>query len=395
MRVLLLCDRYPDSYRDGLLLRVLHLARQMVDRHRFDLLCMHDGAVVGEPSTLFRRIWTVPHPPPRTGRSWRGPFTGWNPRELYPLSSPAVRLLQRDIDPADYDLVWDAGASMLLHLPARWRAVPVVADLVDDMVLTFGRAIQQTPWSAERLRLMKYREVHRRFERDCMRRAAWCCVVSEEDAASFRAASRVPVRVVPNGVDTEFFAPDGAPEIPGRIVFEGSMSFLPNLQAATFLVEHVMPRIWSVRPDVSLALVGRDPPATLLALADERVKVTGSVDDVRPFVQQAQVFVCPLRSGAGIKNKLLQAWAMGKAVVATSVSVGGLGGADGQNLLVRDDAQALADGVLALLSDPGLRSRLGDAGRRLVCERLTWRAQAAAFEALLSDAVAAGARPAG
>ena len=207
MKVLLLCDRYPDSYRDGLLLRVLHLVKHLAGRHRFDLLCQHCGACDGEPPLLFGRIWTVPTPPARAGRGWRGPFAGWDPRELYPRNAEAIELLQTQIDPADYDAVWDAGASMLLHLPSRWDGVPVVADLVDDMVLTFGRSARNLPWSIERLRLMKYQAVHRRFERDCMQRAAWCCVVSEEDAASFRSVSRVPVRVVPTGVDVDFFAP--------------------------------------------------------------------------------------------------------------------------------------------------------------------------------------------
>lgn len=386
MRVLLLCDRYPASYRDGLLLRVLHLVRQLTARHRFDLLCLHDGDITGEPATLFQRIWTAPHLPPRAGRGWRSPFSGWNPRLLYPHSTEAVRLLVEQIDPADYDVVWDAGASMLLHLPVAWNAVPVVADLVDDMVLTFDRAARKTPWSVERLRLLKYRTVHGRFQRECMRRAAWCCVVSEEDAVSFRATSPyVPVRVIPNGVDIDFFTADEHVEVPGRIVFEGSMSFPPNMLAATFLIEEVMPRIWARQPNASVALVGRDPPAALRALAGERVLVTGSVDDVRPFVRQSQVFVCPLLSGAGIKNKLLQAWAMGKPVVATSVSIGGLGAEDGGNLLVRDGPQALAEGVLQLLADDGLRRRLGEAGRRQVRQNLTWEIQATAFESLLDD----------
>jgi glycosyltransferase involved in cell wall biosynthesis len=258
---------------------------------------------------------------------------------MYPTSFAAVRLLESEISPNDYDVLWDAGAGMLLHLPSRWDAVPLVADLVDDMVLTLSREIRNAPWSLKKLKLLKYREVNRRFERDCMRRAAYCCVASEDDAAAFSDASpSVPVKVIPNGVDADFFTPSGGPGHPGRVVFEGSMYFPPNCRAGEYLVEEIMPLVWAQRPDASVALVGRDPPPQLLALANERVVVTGAVDDIRPYVQEAEVFACPLRSGAGIKNKLLQAWAMGKAVVATPLSVAGLGARDGENMLIRDGA---------------------------------------------------------
>jgi glycosyltransferase involved in cell wall biosynthesis len=312
---------------------------------------------------------------------------------MYPTSFAAVRLLESEISPNDYDVLWDAGAGMLLHLPSRWDAVPLVADLVDDMVLTLSREIRNAPWSLKKLKLLKYREVNRRFERDCMRRAAYCCVASEDDAAAFSDASpSVPVKVIPNGVDADFFTPSGGPGHPGRVVFEGSMYFPPNCRAGEYLVEEIMPLVWAQRPDASVALVGRDPPPQLLALANERVVVTGAVDDIRPYVQEAEVFACPLRSGAGIKNKLLQAWAMGKAVVATPLSVAGLGARDGENMLIRDGAPALAAAIVSLLADAGTRERLGRAGRQLVRERFTWAAQAVAFDALLADAVAASRR---
>ena len=388
MRVLMMCRRYPVSYRHGLHLRILHLLRQMHSRHRIDLLCIHSGDTGGEPRALFERIWTVPAIA-RTSRSTGlKSMWGWNPRHMYPTSVDAVRLLETDISPSDYDVIWDAGAGMMLHLPPRWDAVPLVADLVDDMVLTLSREVRSTPWSLRKLKLLKYREVNRRFERDCMRRAAYCCVVSEDDAAAFSDASpSVPVKVIPNGVDADFFTPSEGPAHAGRVVFEGSMVFPPNRRAGAYLVEEIMPLVWAQRPDASVALVGRDPPPQLLALANERVLVTGSVDDIRPYVREAEVFACPLLSGTGIKNKVLQAWAMGKAVVATSISTGGLGARDGENMLIRDGAPALAEAIVGLLADAGARERLGRAGRQLVCERYTWAAQAEAFESMLAEAV--------
>jgi glycosyltransferase involved in cell wall biosynthesis len=147
-----------------------------------------------------------------------------------------------------------------------------------------------------------------------------------------------------------------------------------------------MPRVWARRPDVTLALVGRHPPPEVLALASHRVQVTGSVPDVRRYVREAEVFVCPLVSGAGIKNKLLQAWAMARPVVATSASIGGLGARDGVDLLVRDGAPAFAAGVLALLDDPVQASRLATQGRQAAVERFAWSAMGQLFEALLAEA---------
>lgn len=389
MKILLLCDRFPNSYRDGLLLRVLHLVRQLRIRHAIDLICFSVDTPKGETLPLFERIWWFP-PPVRNRRFSRfSPLLEWNPRHLYPFSRELESLLAHELSPEDYDLVWDAGASLFMHLPSRWIDVPLVADLVDDMVLTFSRAIRVAGNWKQRIKNFKYLMIHYLFEHYCMRRAALCCVVSDEDAASFRRISpKVPVEVVPNGVDADYFMPMPDPVIPGRLVFEGSMAFLPNQDAALFLVQEIMLRVWSQRPDATLTLVGRDPSDTILALHSDRVRVTGAVADVRPFVAEAEVFICPLRSGAGIKNKLLQAWAMGKAVIATSLSVGGLDIQKDQNVVVRDGAEAIAEAVIRLLGDRQRCEELGRLGRQTVLQKYTWPLQAAAFERLLEQTAA-------
>jgi polysaccharide biosynthesis protein PslH len=393
MNILLLCDRVPDASSDGLLLRVLNLAQDLAGRHTIDVLCLRArrGVVDAAPG-LFRRVWAVAPPPPRVSPGWWGPFTGWGPEVLYAPSAEAAALLAGEIDPADYDVIWDAGAVLLAQLPPRWDGVPVVADLVDDMVLTFRRAMHSAPRLIDKLRCWKCAVVFGRFEREAMRRAAHCVVVGAEDAESFaRTSPQVPVSVVANGVDTAYYAPDGSAPVPGRLVFEGTMAFPPNEQAALFLVREIMPRVWAVRPDVTVALVGRDPGPALQALAGDRVFVTGSVPDVREHVRRAEVFVCPLVSGAGIKNKLLQAWAMQRPVVATTLSIGGLDARDGVDLLVRDGAAAFAAGTLELLSDPARAAALAARGRQVAVERFAWSAMARQFEDLLADAARAAA----
>ena len=391
MRILVLCDRYPDSYQDGLLLRVLHLARCLRERHRMDLVCYADRAEETAVLPGFSRAWTVA-PPQRPRRPrWLAPFMGWRVGEFYPRSAALAALLDEQIDPSDYDVIWDAGAAMFPNLTRRWDACPVVADLVDDMVLTTRRALSTTGSFLPRLRQLKYLSLYYRFERYIMQRVAQCCVVSAEDAESFRRVSpTVPVSVVQNGVDLEYFAPAERPMVSERLVFEGSMAFGPNQQAAIFLVREVMPIIWARNAAVTLTLVGRDPSSEIRALAGSRVSVTGSVSDIRPYVHEAEVFVCPLLSGAGIKNKLLQAWAMGKAVVATPLSVGGLDARDGENLLIREGAAQLAQGILELLGNPERRRMLGARGRETVEASYDWEGRARAFERLLKVAAERG-----
>lgn len=399
MRILLLIDRVPDAPSDGLLLRVLALARELARRHTLDCVAWRMRGDAGPPEAgLFRRHWLLPGPPPRP-RPRLGPLGGWHPDALYPRHPQFAALMAgapgeaadapstAPPDPAHYDVVWDAGAVLFAQLPPRWSALPVVADLVDDMVLTFRRAAASATGLADRLRNWKYAHVFGRFECETMARVAHCVVVGEEDAASFaRVSPGVPVSVVANGVDTVHFGPGDAPAEPGRIVFEGTMGFPPNAQAALHLVREIMPRVWAARPDARLTLVGREPPPAVQALAGERVTVTGAVPDVREHVRTAEVFACPLVSGAGIKNKLLQAWAMQRAVVATPLSVGGLAAVDGHELLLREDPADFAAAVVELLGDPARRAALGAAGRRAAVERFAWAAMAARFEALLAQA---------
>ncbi len=229
MRILVLCDRYPGSYQDGLLLRVLHLARWISTRHQLDLVAYHDGARTPEHETFFRRVWTIPRPQVQPSPKWIAPFSGWGVRDFYPRSAALGELLAREVQPNEYDVVWDAGASMFQQLPSSWDNVPVVADLVDDMVLTSRRAMLATRGLSARLRQFKYLSLYYRFERYVMRRVAHCVVVSEDDADSFRRVSpTVPVSVVQNGVNLDYFAPSDRRRSPAALSLKVAWPLAPT-----------------------------------------------------------------------------------------------------------------------------------------------------------------------
>jgi glycosyltransferase involved in cell wall biosynthesis len=225
------------------------------------------------------------------------------------------------------------------------------------------------------------------YERHAFRHARICNVVSEADRdAVLQVLPRLEVSVVHNGVDSEYFAPMPGLEEPATLVFEGAMSFGPNRAAAVWFCSHVLPLVLAAEPRARLLIVGRDPAPDVQALAGPAVEVTGFVDDVRPYLARGAVFVAPLVSGAGIKNKILQAWAMARAVVGTTLATGGLRVEPGVNALVADRPEDFCAACVRLFADPRERAALGAAGRATVVEHYSWEAKSRELEAALERA---------
>ena len=214
----------------------------------------------------------------------------------------------------------------------------------------------------------------RRYEAQVCRKARQTVAVSAHDRALHQAdAAEAAIRDVPTGVDVRYFRANGTPEDPAELVFTGSMDWHPNEDAIRHFITDILPAIRREMPRVRLTVVGRNPSDGLRRDAEQAgVKVTGTVDDVRPYIDAAAVYVVPLRIGGGTRLKVFEALSMGKAVVSTGVGVEGLPLAPGEHYLKADDPQAFASAVVTLLRDPQRRHALGDAGRRLTHARYAW-----------------------
>ena len=200
-------------------------------------------------------------------------------------------------------------------------------------------------------------------------------VVSELDARRLQAlAPGADVVVAPNGVDTTFFTPRSNGRSPsGRVTFVGPTFFEPNRDAVAFFLEDIWPHVRARHPSASFHMIGRgsrEDHARFSAHAS--VTAHDYVPDVRPHLADADCAVVPIRFGGGTRLKILDAWAMGRAVVSTSVGCEGLRAVDGQNILVRDTPAGFAEAVTEVLANPGLRSSLGECGRRTVEDLYSW-----------------------
>lgn len=217
----------------------------------------------------------------------------------------------------------------------------------------------------------------RRYEDEHCRDFDLNVTVSELDKS--RLSRIVPasrIVVIPNGVDTDYFRPQPENIIRGNLVFVGGMNWYPNRDAVLYLGKEIWPILKREIPEVSLTLVGGAPPREFLDRAhrDPRVRVTGFVDDVRPYLHRAEVYVCPMRDGGGTRLKILDALAVGKAIVSTSIGCEGIAVEPGRDVLIADTPRQFVDHVKRALADSHTRNRLGEAGRALAERQYSWTA---------------------
>ncbi len=178
--------------------------------------------------------------------------------------------------------------------------------------------------------------------------------------------------VIPNGVDTEYFAPSHVSPEPYSMVFTGTMDYLPNHDAMMYFLEKIFPLIKKVVPQAKIYIVGSNPPRALRRMASDDIIVTGFVDDVRPYTARASVYVVPLRMGSGTRLKILEALAMKKAIVTTSIGCEGIDVRDGKDAAIADNPVQFAEKAISLLLDQNKADALGEEGYKLVKSRYDW-----------------------
>lgn len=282
-------------------------------------------------------------------------------------------------------------STMMQYVEAE-PGLDVVADYcdVDSAKWTQYAAERSGPmawlYRREGVRLLAY-------ETRAARRARAVSFVSEAEAALFR--DRAPgvaarVHAFGNGVDAERFSPDPAraSPYPGHVravVFTGAMDYWPNIDAVTGFVREVWPALAAAEPDIEFWIVGMNPAPEVRALAaGARIRVTGTVPDVRPYLQHAAAVVAPLRIARGVQNKVLEAMAMARPVVVSSAAAEGLDAEDGTHFLVAEDATATRLRLAQVLDSPALAQRLGEAARVRVLARFSWDAHLQALDRLFA-----------
>lgn len=356
-------------------MRMLNTARALARRHEVDILIVTDHEDDGEVHPLREEFSTVRCVSRPVVQFYMNSLRGMASRKplqtFYYRAGEAAAWLDRNAD--RYDLFFVNHVRTAEYV--RSREEPKVIDLVDAISRNYEQASRYAsglwrfiyPIEARRLR---------RYEPRIVDDFDHTLITTDAGRGHLRREGAVgPITVVPNGVEEKLLSIDSQFEVGNeRVAFLGKMDYAPNVDAVKYFVEEILPRIRR-RTNCQFTVVGAPVDERIKRLADHSdVEVTGFVEDPSDYLIRARVVVAPLRFGAGIQNKILEAMALGRPVVTTPLGAEGIDAVDGEHLLVGNDAEDFATAVINLLSNAESASRIGHAARKLIQKHYRWEA---------------------
>lgn len=384
--MLFLCQNLPYPPDAGAHIRSFHTLRILSQRFEVSVFCFYRRAVRASARAVAAGVSGLKRyathvevfPIPQDGRPMRyvhdhlrsvfggRAYTRWV-YESQAFRSSLDRVLQRE----RFTLVHLDSLDLVAYAPGLLSLPLVCAHHNIESSLLRRRAEVATGLRRGYLKLQG--RLTEKEERVWCPRMKLNVVVSQVDAR--RLATRSPeseIIVMPNGVDTKALSPQEGGERRG-IVFVGGYTWFPNRDGMEYFAEDILPLIRRRHPNELVTWIGRAGNDVQERFARLGIRMTGYVEDIRPFMHRAACVVVPLRIGGGTRLKILDAWALGKAVVSTNIGAEGLALAEGQNILLADDPRGFAEAVCKVLESPGLRKRLEEGGRATAVDLFDWQ----------------------
>jgi glycosyltransferase involved in cell wall biosynthesis len=405
-RALVLANRLPFPLDDGWNVRTFHVVRSGAQMAETQLVVFHDvgdGALLREAAAAYGpNVRIVPVPTTRRRskgmRAALGAVTPW-PMHVWNQESPDMRAaVARAIDEDGCTLCLSVATFFARYLDALPPGVTRLVDThnIDSLAVARYAETDRNPlrrWFANHTaRQLNRLEAHVFASAD----RVWVCSAEEVPIAHARAAN-ARVRVVPNGVDTSYFASVASDRaVANRLLFFGRLDYYANVDALQYYAAEILPLLRARQPELELVVIGAGNRAAADVLAREHagIRVLGRVDDVRPQLEAAQAVIVPLRVGGGTRLKIVEALAAGRPVISTSIGAEGLDLTSGRELLLADTPATFAAAIGEVVGDPALAARLGETGRREMIARYDWSSIARGIAEDLEPLVRAQPQPA-
>ncbi len=374
MRVLVVATQEPWPLNHGGRLRLFHFVRHLAQVAEVTLALPSAPQHTTSLPDGVRVVTMLPQSPAAglgVSNTRHSSWTARLARRHFGYNPAIDAWLQRSARPTQFDVAFFSGAVLGVHVPSA--RVPVVWDAVDELVLYTLRDMQhggRRRWPSA----LRHAVLYALYERDSAHRAAATTFTSTIDAACARRwAGAARVEVISNGVDLDYFRPSEAAAEPGTVAFVGSLEFPPNADAIAHFATRVWPPIYHRGAGRRLLVVGRRPVTAVKALASlPGVELSADVPDVRPFLARASVVVVPTRLGGGVKNKILEACAVCRPVIASPRALAGLSARVGLEVLSADKPNAWVQRVCSLLDRSDYARKVALAGHAWVRRDHRW-----------------------
>ena len=390
MRIFFVCQRVPFPPDRGDKITTFNEIRHLSMAHEVHVFCLADGSRdldnVPGLSDYVRSVTAVPVTGLRSRlRALTALVTGkplsvaaYNEKRLHDAIKEQFSALKPDLI-----MVYSCNVAQYVE---DFPQVPRLMQFAELDSSRWGQYAKRSPiplrwiYAIEQRRFFAYEQrIARAFSH-----ALVCTAIEQREFQ--RLIPGVPVSLVGNGVDLDYFQPAGSPKQPGSIVFTGIMDYLPNVDAVIWFCNKALPLIQAQIPEATFVICGSRPTAAVRRLAKKPgVTVTGWVPDTRPFLDRAEVFVAPLRMGRGIQNKLLEGLAMGLPCIASTAAWSGTAVANGEGLLAADEPQEFAGHVVRLLREPDFRTAMAYKARAAVEANYRWATQLAVLDRVIAN----------
>ena len=389
MKLLVILSRVPYPLEKGDKLRAYHLIRRLADKHEVFLFCLSDTNT--EPEHLDHLHQFCKHIEVVRLRRWSiflKLFGAIFSRLPFQVAYFHHRSAQQRMDAAIERFKPDHVLCQLVRTTEYVRrkyALPKTLDYMDTLSKGMERRTENAPWLFRPLFQTETRRLIR-YENLMFDQFDHSVIISAQDRDYIYHPLRDEMAVIPNGVDTDHFAP--LPLEPKfDLLFTGNMNYPPNIDSVVFLAEQVLPIVRKVRPETSLLISGVDPSQAVRDLAknDPLISVSGWVKDIRVSYATARIFAAPMQIGTGLQNKLLEAMAMRIPCVTSALANNAVGAPAGTAILIGNSPEDYAEHILRLLNDPAERQRVAESGYDFVRSHFDWDRAAQALDAWVSD----------
>lgn len=378
MKILFLTPYSPANPTFGGALRIYHVLNQMCKHHDVTVTGFCEPGEAGE---LERQIPALknkthfidqPYTDIRRKKDFVVSLFSWHSHWYWSSQSEQLQdTIDRLLAEERFDVI-----QCEFPVTAQYRFNSDAIKIIDCHNVEYDNFRRMSKINRDPLRKLYYLYESYKFKREevgiCGQQDA-ILTTSKRDLEMFdKDIPGVPKFVIPNGVDLEYFQTTGAEPEKHSLVFVGMMKYVPNYDGISYFLDEIFPLITSVIPDAKIYIVGKNPPASIVNRASNNIIVTGFVKDTRPYIERASVYVVPLRMGGGTRLKILEAFAMKKAIVTTSIGCEGIDVRDGESVLIGDQPDTFAELVIQLLKDRELANRLTQNGYELSLQKYGW-----------------------